>query len=542
LLLDGPIEEKERYEVDLQRTSDRTDRPLRGSWVCLALTLLLGIFVGHAAAAAPNPLDAVLKVYVTQLTPNYALPWQSLSMVSISGSGFVIEDPASRGRWILTSAHVVCNATYIEVRKYGGADRVPARVVYISDNADLALLAVDRSGFFDSITPLELGPLPELRQEVAVLGYPMGGDTLSVTRGVVSRIEHESYVHSEANLLAGQIDSAVNPGNSGGPVLAADGRAVGVAMQVQSKAQGMAYMVPTTVIKQFLTDIADGRYDGIPATGVRWEPLEAADLRSMYGLSSSQTGVLVLSAIAGSAAKGVVKRGDVLLSVDGHDIGNDGTVEFRERERTQFSYLIEQHQLGDTAAIAVLRKARILHLELPLNQPLGANHLVPGPLYQAHASYYIFGGFVFCPLTVNYVHAWDNWVSRAPHRFQALFSEFVQFEGEQRVVLCGVLQDELNSGYGDDSESLIIRADGLEVGNLAQLVKIVEARDTGLLVLETQESALIVLDRARARQRGPSILARYQVPSDRSADLTTASSSARAASAGPVGGNTKLQR
>ncbi len=200
-------------------------------------------------ASAAEPPDAVLKIYATQLTSDYGAPWKPGSSRSVSGSGFVIA-----GHRILTNAHVVSDATFIQVRRYGESQRVAARVLHVSDEADLALLTVDEPGFFDSISPLELGDLPELRQEILVLGFPLGGDTLSVTRGVVSRIESQSYVHANVEMLAGQIDSGVNPGNSGGPVLG-DGKVVGVAMQVSKEADKVAYMIPTPVVAHFLADV-----------------------------------------------------------------------------------------------------------------------------------------------------------------------------------------------------------------------------------------------------------------------------------------------
>jgi len=86
-------------------------------------------------------------------------------------------------------------------------------------------------------------------------------------------------------------------------------------------------------------------------------------------------------------------------------------------------------------------------------------------------------------------------------------------------VLCSVLNAELNSGYEEIAEHLIVVADGERVRSLRHLVEIVESREEGLLVLQTPEKKRIVLDRERVRREGPELRARYQVPSDRSEDL-----------------------
>ena len=478
------------------------------------LLLPIVLLAASSRVGSGEPADAIVKIYTTQLASNYGTPWKAGSPRSISGSGFVIP-----GHRILTNAHVVSDATFIQVRRYGDSERVPARLLHVSDEADLALLTVDAPGFFDPIPPLDLSALPELRQEILVLGFPVGGDTLSVTRGVVSRIESQPYVHGRVELLAGQIDSAVNPGNSGGPVLA-DGKVVGVVMQASKEADKIAYMVPTPVVEHFLADVADGRVDGVPEAAFRWQRLEGADLRRKYALPADETGVLVLDTVSGSAAASVLRANDILLSVDGKRIGTDGTIEFRPRERTAFTFMLQRRQVGEAVPVEVLREGRKVHAELRLDRRLGAESLVRGPLYGDRAHYFVFGGLAFCPLTVNYAQAWgDDWRNSAPHHLTALLGRSVRFEGEEAVVVCSILESELNSGYEESAEALIVKADGEPVRNLRHLVAIVESKESGLLALETHEGKQIVLDRERARREGPAILARYQVTHDRSEDL-----------------------
>jgi S1-C subfamily serine protease len=480
----------------------------------LVLAFLLGRPLPARSDRAAEPRDAVVKVYATRLLPQNGAPWRPGSPSAVSGSGFVIE-----GQRILTNAHVVSNATFVQVRRYGDSEKATARVLHVSDEADLALLAADEASFFDRITPLEMGVLPELRQEVMVVGFPVGGDTLSVTRGVVSRIEHQTYVHSHLSLLAGQIDSAVNPGNSGGPVIA-NGQVVGVTMQSYDAADNIAYMVPAPVVKRFLDDVADGSYDGVPQVGLRWQRLEATDLRRRYGLPSSGGGVLVLETAAGTEASRVLRPGDVLLSIAGQPIGADGTVEFRQNERTVFDLLLQQGQVGDRVRVELVRDGRLQEAELGLERPLGGERLVPGPAGGDPPSYFIYGGLAFCSLTMSYLQAWREWWKTAPKHLLTLRERFPSFEGERRVVLCGILPASVNAGYQGMEESLIVEADGQPVRNLRHLVEIIESKQSGLLLLETHCGEQIALDRERARREGPRILALYQVVADRSDDLT----------------------
>jgi hypothetical protein len=224
--------------------------------------------------------------------------------------------------------------------------------------------------------------------------------------------------------------------------------------------------------------------------------------------------------VAGSGAASVLRAGDILLSVDGRRIGTDGTIELRPRERTAFTFVLQTRQIGETVPIEVLREGGKVRAELRLDRRLGADSLVRGPLYGERPRFFVYGGLAFCPLTVNYAKAWgDDWWNRAPRHLTALLGRSARFEGEEAVVVCSILQAELNSGYEEAAEAMVVRADGQAVRNLRHLVEVVESRDSGLLVLETHDGRQVVLDRERARREGPGILARYQVPHDRSEDL-----------------------
>ena len=168
----------------------------------------------QAMADGHNIEDSVIKIYTTQAEPDYFTPWRLLTPRQSSGSGAVIEN--SR---ILTNAHVVANASYVQAQKHNDPRRYQARVTFISHEADLALITVDDPEFFADLKALTIGDLPEPLQEVSVYGYPIGGKTLSITKGILSRVEQQVYAHAGTYLLAGQIDAAINPGNSGGPVI-----------------------------------------------------------------------------------------------------------------------------------------------------------------------------------------------------------------------------------------------------------------------------------------------------------------------------------
>jgi len=109
--------------------------------------------------ANANLQSAMVKIYTSQNNPSYINPWDSDGPISFSGSGVVIA-----GNRILTNAHVVCNATFIQVRAHGKAERFRAKVAAVSHEADLALLTVEEPSFFDTLDPIELGDVPPGRE------------------------------------------------------------------------------------------------------------------------------------------------------------------------------------------------------------------------------------------------------------------------------------------------------------------------------------------------------------------------------------------
>jgi S1-C subfamily serine protease len=476
---------------------------------------LIGMALVVTADAGSDPRNALVKIYGVQNKPDYDNPWNMKGPESTSGSGCIIS-----GQRILTNAHVVSDQTYLQVRRHGQSRKYVARMLAVSHESDLALLTVDDAAFFDGATPIALGDLPEIQQTVTVLGFPKGGDTLSTTRGVISRIEHQRYAHSLISLLAVQIDAAINPGNSGGPVLL-NNHLAGVVMQLLSKSENIGYMVPTPVIKHFLKDLEDGAYDGFPLLGLAQQSMENQGLRKKYRLAPGDTGVLVTAVLPSSSARGVIQVGDVILALDGQEVADDGTVEFRPRERTAMSYIVQQKQIGERLDLEVLRDGQPRRLTIRLTHAWGSHRLVPFFRYDRMPAYYIYGGLVFCPLTLNYLLTWGyDWEEDAPSNLlNYLFYERPRQEREQVVLISKILPAEVNNGYEDVKDRRIISVNDQSFRNLEELIAIIESGQTPFVALIDQKGREIVIDRHEAKRSHQRILKAYQIANDRSAEF-----------------------
>ena len=158
----------------------------------------------------------VIKIFNVQVTPKYYLPWQRNNQEVHSSSGFII-DVIRNGlklKRILTNAHSVTSSTSLRVQKQGSTTKFIATIEVIGHYCDLALINVIEPTFWEDMISLPLDEaIPNLQQPCIVIGYPLGGDSLSITKGIVSRVEVVTYAHSNEQLLACQTDSPINAGN-----------------------------------------------------------------------------------------------------------------------------------------------------------------------------------------------------------------------------------------------------------------------------------------------------------------------------------------
>ncbi|WP_250461393.1 S1C family serine protease [Microbulbifer litoralis] len=484
----------------------------------LALTLLLFAVAQPATADSQHEelKRSIIKIYTAAAAPDYFNPWALLNAQQLSGSGAVIS-----GRRILTNAHVIANGSFIQVQRHGDARKFRAQVQFVSHDADLALLTVEDENFFDGTRPLKLGDLPDLQEEVTVYGYPIGGKSLSITRGVLSRVEHQYYAHAESYLMAGQIDAAINPGNSGGPVIS-DGRIVGVAMQTNHSqgAENLGYFVPPSVIEHVLQDAEDGVNQGFPEFGAVTQSMESPAMKRAAGLSADQEGAMVVRVFEDSPAAEVLRPGDVLLEVDGYPIAADRTVEWRENQRTNYHYAVDKYHVGDKLPVRFSRGGEVHSANVALAATPPSRSLVVSEKYDQRPRYYIYGGVVFVPLNMNLIKRWGkNWHSKAPIDYLYARNQWSDEQHRELVVALKVLPADVNLGYHDWKNWIIRSVNGEAVADFDEFAQLMESNEKPYVELRDDSGYRMVLDAAAAAEQQPLILQTYHIPQRHSAGL-----------------------
>ncbi|XP_039068243.1 protease Do-like 9 [Hibiscus syriacus] len=470
-----------------------------------------------AAARVVPAMDAVVKVFCVHTEPNYSLPWQRKRQYSSSSSGFIIG-----GKRVLTNAHSVEHYIQVKLKKRGSDTKYLATVLSIGTECDAAMLTVEDDEFWEGVSPVDFGDLPALQDAVTVVGYPIGGDTISVTSGVVSRIEILSYVHGSTELLGLQIDAAINSGNSGGPAFNDKRKCVGIAFQSlkHEDAENIGYVIPTPVIMHFIQDYEKNEaYTGFPVLGVEWQKMENPDLRLAMGMKLDQKGVLIRRIEPTAPESHLLKPSDIIVSFDGVKVANDGTVPFRHGERIGFSYLVSQKYTGDTASVKVLRDSKILYYDIKL-----ATHkkLIPAHTSGKPPSYYIIAGFVFTSVTVPYLRSeygkdyeFDAPVKLLDKHLHAMS----QSTDEQLVVVSQVLVADINIGYEEIVNTQVIAFNGKPVKNLKNLAKMVDSCKDKYLRFDLEYQQIVVLQTKAAKAATLDILTTHCISSAMSDDL-----------------------
>src|SRR5437667_1446003 len=463
-----------------------------------------------AAPKQPNGKiqKSLVRITSTEVEPDYRAPWNTGAIGRGVGAGFVIDGPR-----IMTNAHVVSNTRYLTVERDGDPNKYPARVVFVAHDCDLALITVDSREFFKNMVPLGFGGIPELESTVSAYGYPIGGERMSVTTGIVSRIDFQLYTHSSIDQhLAIQISAQINPGNSGGPVMQ-NGKVIGVAFQGYSGdvAQGVAYMIPTPVIRRFLTDIKDGHYDKYVDLGLNTTKLQNPSQRRYLGLPDDGRGVIVGTVIEAGPAGKLLKQGDVLLSIDDHAIASDGNVEL-EGERVEMPEVVERKFKGDKVKLDILRDKQPLTVTVELG-PVWP-YMIQGHSYDVRPRYVLYGGLLFQPLNLEMLEAYRTPDLRVRHFFEYFVLDQLYLQHPDVIVLANILPDPINTYLAPYRGGIVDEVNGKKIRTLDELANALAESPEQLVIRMIGDGPPLVLNRSQIESARERIKDRYNVPKE----------------------------
>jgi S1-C subfamily serine protease len=417
-----------------------------------------------AAAARPAAVEnSVVKVFSTMRYPDPYKPWTKQAPRESTGTGVIIE-----GKRILTNAHVVLYASQVQVQANQSGDKISATVETIAQGIDLAVLKLDDESFFDTRAPLARATkLPAVKDSVMVYGFPTGGTNLSITKGIVSRIDFTMYNFPTSGLRV-QIDAAINPGNSGGPAVA-DDQMIGVAFSRLGGGDNIGYIIPCEEIELFLQDAADGRYDGKPTIFDSMQTFENPALRPFLKVGRGVEGMIVTEADA-KEADYPLKPWDIITRIGDTPVDNEGMVKVGDI-RVRFQYLFQKVTRNGTAPLTIIRDGRELKIDLPVapRRPM----VIPD-LEGTYPSYFVYGPLVFSTATQLFLAGLNNaavGLAAAGSPLSTRRGDRPAFEGEALVVVSSpFFPHKLSRGYSQAQSRVVDTINGVKIRNLEHLV------------------------------------------------------------------------
>jgi S1-C subfamily serine protease len=381
------------------------------------------------------------------------------------------------GKRILTNSHMVNHSSQVFIQPDKSSDKLAAKVEALAPGIDLAVLKLDDELFFDDHPPLPLRlQLPKIQQTIFAYGYPEGGTDLSITRGIVSRVEYsEYYLHIEG--LRIQVDAAINPGNSGGPAVA-DGQMVGLVFSRLLQSDNIGYIIPMEEIELFLKDIQDGHHDGKPILDTDVQNLENDALRAKLKLDKKTSGVLVHK-IHARGASYPLRVGDIITRIGDHAIDNAGMVRNENDHHLKFQYLVQHLVRDNHVPMTIHRDGRDLKQDVPVGPEQGYR-LFPY-LANENPSYFIYGPLVFTEATSNFTTSFTSGDSAETVLSYAnqgnplirRYGDRPAFD-EERIVIVALpmFTHRISKGYKSPYARAVAEVNGVSIHSLKQMVEV----------------------------------------------------------------------
>ena len=434
----------------------------------------------HVPVSGAVDAKGLLRINTTIQTYSISQPWELNTPRTRRGLGAVLTD----GR-ILTTAEMAANSTYIEFESADGAHTVPASVVAIDYECNLALLVPEegsKADWIDKIGKLDTNGPVGIGDKVDIWQLEDNGDAIR-TEGSVRSVDLLSTFASGHYFLAYEVKASMQSASSSYTLpVTVGGKLVGILTSYSSKDQ-ISDVVAPEIVKLFLEDVKDGKYEGFPSLGIATVLTEDPNFRKWLGLKDDQGGLYVSRVLPGSGAdESGLKKGDVLLSVDGKPIDRRGYYADPLYGRLFWSHLVRgTRKVGDKLSIVIMREGEEQTVEAVLRRP--PSKLIPSHMYDKAPPYLIKGGLVFQELTSAYLQAFGKeWQTRAPlDLLDALENPEDYEEGRNRIVfLSRVLRTPATIGYDRVSNLIVTEVNGKKVEDMKSLVEAFKTPQDGL--------------------------------------------------------------
>ncbi len=418
------------------------------------LALFLVISTVSVASAAPGSVAVNSDNMINALRPslvylsissypyNTYQPWRHSSLQQDTSFACAV-GPYE----VMTTAYDITDAQYIKARPWGQNEYVTATIKVVDYESNLCLLSLDKSKMDHPLKPVTF--LPLYRKGTQVDYYWLGGDG-RVRSGRGHMEDHEVTASTVSytrflRYLVGNISQSADHGE----LFCLGSQPIGIAAWSSSKSAGV---IPAETINHFLSDARHGKYEGFPAVGFAAQPLIDPTYRSYLKMPDTmKNGIYVASVYTLGTGADKLKKGDVILSIDGHTIDAHGRYVDKKYEQMNFYHLIVRKNVGDIINFKLWRDGKVVNIPITARNFKASQMLVPFYEYDKQPEYIVVAGFVLQKLTRPYFTGVGvGWQGKmAPHLYHYLRDMAFKPTPQRRqiVVLSYVLPADINRGY-----------------------------------------------------------------------------------------------
>lgn len=427
--------------------------------------------------------SSLVKVNATSQPYNLHLPWQKESPSGRRGLGVVLA-----GNRVLVTGQMAADATYIELELPESGQKIPAKVVAVDYEANLALLESPPSdkqkAFFAGLKPMAVDASGRIGDAVSILQTGRVGELiespLRIGKVLTRRynVEGSGFLVYEANgIIRSEANSFTLPVVKGSKL-------AGLLLSYDSKNQ-VTTILPAPIIEHFLKDVADGKYEGFPGLGMELQSTQDEQFRDYLGLKPNAPGVLITTVMkGGSAEKAGMKKGDILISINGFTIDSRGDYKDPQFGPLSSSHLVRgRAYVGDKVEIKVVREGKEVTLNGQLARRSPADYLVLPYQFDKGPRYVLMGGLLFQELSRPYLDAFgEEQRSGAILRLTRIATHPDKYEEEGRkklVFLSMVLPTPSAQGYDKLGGQVVNKVNGKAINDLNDLAEAFKsAKDT----------------------------------------------------------------
>ena len=457
---------------------------------------------------------SLVIVRISTIYPDYRRPW-----VKEAGQNFSVVGLVLPGKRILMLANDARHAGLLEVRKFSSYRRSIAKVALLDMESNLAILKVDEPGFFKDLVPLAAGetPLP-------------GANISAVKVDNLFRVYRERAQVMEVNPVADfgftflpvAVVRTNEPFRQGGLLICGNIRVCGFIGYTDQEKRAEA--IPGSTMNAFRKRATGARYAGFVAQGFEVAGVVDPVLREYYKLTADLKGPLVTRVLPGTSSWGTLQKDDVLLSIDGVRLDNQGFYEDPFYGRQHAGMLLARDSKnrlripGQTVGVVVFRGGKRVSLKMSLRAYRGGAERIKWMLNDT-PPYLVESGLVFLELSVPFLKRvygarWRTASIELAHLYKT--RRFYQKPDDERIVILAlVLPDGVNRGYEAMGEAPVETLNGRPLRNLKHMHELLkELADSGqkVVTLGLPGGRKIYLDLENRNRVNTRIKQRYNLP------------------------------